>query len=213
MEAGLVGGRTLASVIAVATAMFVLPSSASAATTFGSNLSAVADEAFGGAGASTVAHGALPAGSTAGTVTAPIDGVIVRWRVKVGASDTGSVALRVTRPGDSDMRTGAGTSAFVTPGLGAISTFETRMPVQAGDALGLNHADSVLIRALSATGGATSYFWAPALADGGPAIPGTPIPSGAPRQRRRRARWRRGRIRRRVAGQLPGGRQPGPAGR
>ncbi|MDQ3936566.1 MAG: hypothetical protein M3340_18245, partial [Actinomycetota bacterium] len=75
-------------------------------------------------------------------VTSPIDGVIVRWRLR--SASTGSVSLRVLRPAGSGRFTGAGTSQplFLTsPGSpGADRTYlgTTRLPVVQGDYIGLD---------------------------------------------------------------------------
>jgi hypothetical protein len=101
----------------VAAALCVaLPAPASAAVTIGSNLNGVAaGETTCGSGC-TYAHGALPPASTAsGGLLAPIDGVVVLWRIKVGASAT-PVALRITRPHAAQIRHATPTPAS-GPGL------------------------------------------------------------------------------------------------
>ena len=75
-------------------------------------------------------------------ITAPTDGVIVRWRVR--AATAGVVKLRVLRPAGSGKFTGAGTSAPITlSGVGSAgqdrSYFATtRLPVLQGDYIGLD---------------------------------------------------------------------------
>ena len=63
----------------------------------------------------------------------PIDGVVVRWRIKVG-SQTGPVALRIIRfsvfPRGS---TAVGTGPTVYPALGQISTYDVRLPISGGN--------------------------------------------------------------------------------
>jgi hypothetical protein len=75
-------------------------------------------------------------------ITAPTDGVIVRWRVR--SASAGSVALRVLRPSGSGQYTGAGTSQPLQ--LSSVSSAgqdrsyfaSTRLTVLQGDYIGLN---------------------------------------------------------------------------
>lgn len=75
-------------------------------------------------------------------ITSPIDGVIVRWRVR--SASAGSVALRVLRPAGSGKYAGAGTSQPMT--LSSVSTAgsdrsyfaSTRLTVLQGDYIGLD---------------------------------------------------------------------------
>jgi hypothetical protein len=106
------------------------PSGASAATTIGSNLNEYAAFGFGCIPNCTVSHSALPAASqAAGGVLAPQDGIVVRWRVKIGTASP-PLALRITRPGTTDTRTGAGTGPIVPVPANQTSTFEVRLPIQ-----------------------------------------------------------------------------------
>jgi hypothetical protein len=79
-----------------------------------------------------------PGHSAAGGLTAPIDGVVVRWRILSGTPTIDTVAakvrLRILR---GNAGAGGGTSAFnaLSPGL---QTFPARLPIQAGDRLGLD---------------------------------------------------------------------------
>lgn len=131
----------LALPIAVA-ALAVSASSASAAVTIGSNL---ANELTGlGTNASpcpcTLAQNSLPAAATAaGGLTAPITGIVVRWRVR-SESAPAQLALRITRPVVDlpSSRTGAGTGPTVSPEPSATSTFPARLPIQAGDGVGVD---------------------------------------------------------------------------
>ena len=146
-----------------------LPAPASGAVTIGSNLNGVAaGETACGSGC-TFAHGALPPASTAsGGLLAPIDGVVVLWRIKVGASAT-PVALRITRPGNSNTRIGVGTGPIVTPDTNAISPFAVRVPIQAGDAIGIDCCMGGFLAAFAANADAdTRDFGASGpLPDGG----------------------------------------------
>jgi hypothetical protein len=125
--------------------ILTVPGQASAAVTIGSDLSAT-DGAIPcpGETSCTGVQVAIPGRTTA----SPITGVVVRWRVGDG---TGQLTFRVARPaGDTypgdDTHIGAGSSAPVTvttpPSSGsgppAISTFPTRLPIRAGDRIGVD---------------------------------------------------------------------------
>ncbi len=157
----------------VATLALSVPSSASAAVTIGSNLAAAPN---GGAsscspGPCTDAHRTLPAASQAqGGLLATSDGVVVRWRIKV-ADNVSPVALRITRPGDSAIRSGAGTGPTVTPTANATSTFEVRLPIQFGDTVGIDCCNPTALEAFAMTPDASYELWLPRLEDAGPTAP------------------------------------------
>ncbi len=105
--------------------------------TFGSNLNSTANASVTGA-AETATIGSLPVlNQEPGGVTSPIDGVIVRWRIKMGAL-TIAVTPRVVRPGASQSATGGGTGETVVPAVSQVSVFPTRLPVRAGDGIGVD---------------------------------------------------------------------------
>jgi hypothetical protein len=172
-------GRTVrAGVLAgVATLALSVPSSALAVVTIGSNLLATPDNSHQcDPGPCTDAHRTLPATSQApGGVLAKSDGVVVRWRIKVGTQTT-PVALRVTRPGDSDTRTGAGTGPTVTPAVNQISTFGVQLPIQAGDTVGIDCCQQATLRAHATMPEASYEFWLPRLEDS-PTVPFFSSPS------------------------------------
>jgi hypothetical protein len=161
---------------AVILALLVMPSSAGAVVTFGSNLSSPANIGLSVTGSDTTeAIGAMPVTSLApGGKTSPIDGVIVHWRIKMGTPTT-SVALRVIRPGDSTTATGAGTGETVTPPPNTTSEFPTRLPVQSGDGIGVNFADGETLSARSQTPAASTLAWFP-LQDNAPPSPASTSP-------------------------------------
>jgi uncharacterized repeat protein (TIGR01451 family) len=107
-------------------------------------------------------------------VTSPIDGVIVRWRLKTkdGSPAGQFVKLRVIHPeGSPGQATGAGTGA---PGAvattAATTTYPTQLVIHAGDFIGVDLPTSSGVGALVSTSGAALDGWAtPLLADGGPA--------------------------------------------
>jgi hypothetical protein len=121
--------------------LLTVPAGASAAT-FGSNLSdPVANTLNCSAfpdGCTTSFGLTLPPGSVATNgLTAPFSGVIVRWRLKTGTG-VPPTKLRVLRPGNSTTRGAIATSATVTPEPSTTNTFDTQLPVQAGDAIGID---------------------------------------------------------------------------
>ena len=157
----------LAAIVAAAL-MVAIPAGASAAT-FGSNLSdpfanTLNCNAFPD-GCTTSFGLTLPAGSVATSgITAPISGVIVRWRLKTGAAMT-PTRLRVLRPGNSTTRGAVATSATVTPAASTTNTFETQLPVQAGDAIGIDSK----FPPFASVAGPEMRFIAGTLVDGEPA--------------------------------------------
>ena len=152
-----------------ATLALAVPASASGAMTIGSNLEGTASNGTGClmGGPCTSSQQALPASATAsGGLTAPNDGVVVRWRIKVGVA-TSAVALRIVRRPDPLLTTStsAGTGPTVTPGANQTSTFDVRLPILAGDAVGVDNGG---LSAESPTPGATSVLWDPPLIDNAP---------------------------------------------
>jgi hypothetical protein len=147
-----------------------VPSGAFAVTTIGNNLAALPISNLGGCNPScTVAQSVLPAASQApGGLLAPQDGVVVRWRIKIGGDFTPMpVALRITRPGSSDTRTGAGTVPTVTPPTDQTSTIAARLPIQAGDALGIDCCMATnSLTVFAPNPAALTLYWEPSLQDG-----------------------------------------------
>jgi hypothetical protein len=154
-----------------------LPAAAPAAVTIGSNLAGTGADNLGAycpsGGVCTGTNLSLPPGSTAANgLVSPINGVVVRWRVKSGSSGN-PVTLRVLRPAGGATFTGAGTSTPAATASGISGFFPTRLPIRAGDSVGLNIANSALVWANTA--GANGLVWGslngyPAgLADGGTA--------------------------------------------
>lgn len=75
--------------------------------------------------------------------TAPVSGVIVRWRI--GGGTPGPVRLRVIRPLGSGTFTGAGTGIQQTTTGGVVDVFPDRLPISAGDTIGVDNDNSALI--------------------------------------------------------------------
>jgi Ca2+-binding RTX toxin-like protein len=159
--------RTVPVAALAATALMIVPSGAGAALTIGSDLEGTASGGTGCLGdPCTSAQQSLPPSATApGGLVAPSDGVVVRWRIKVGVA-TGATALRIIRRPDPMLTasTGAGTGPTVTPGANQTTPFDVRLPILAGDAVGIENE----LSARASTSGATTVLWFPPLVDNAP---------------------------------------------
>ena len=149
----------------------IAAASSHAAVTIGSNLAGDPEATINSPGDDPCTLGqALPGSSRAvGGATAPNSGVVVRWRIKVGIGATdifvSPTALRVLRAAGSGTWTGAGTSSVRTPAPDTMSTFATRLPIRAGDELGVDCCGEAS-QYFANTVGAQSPNWLPRLADG-----------------------------------------------
>jgi RTX calcium-binding nonapeptide repeat (4 copies) len=149
------------------------PAQASGAVTIGNNLATPAVDPFMGQNLVTFTQQDLPAAATApGGLRAPSDGVVVRWRINV-RDFTSPVALRIVRQPKPliTAMTGAGTGDMVTPALGQTSTFDVRLPILAGERVGIDCCNGMSLAAFLVTksGGTVDFSWEPALFDGGTA--------------------------------------------
>ena len=126
----------------------------------------------------TDAQRTLPAASAApGGVVVAAPGVVVRWRIKTGVSSATSVTgrLRVLRD-NGGVRTGGLETIPVTAG---IHQFATRLPIAAGERLGVDLTTSgfdfvTALTALYVSAGTGAYDrWIPPVADGASAGPTT----------------------------------------
>jgi hypothetical protein len=153
-------------------ALLAASSAQAATTTVGSPLTASFSFFFTGPVTAANATLAEPGAS----VTSPVTGTIVRWQL-VAESTGAPFALRVLRPAVGG-ETGVGTSSQVTPTSTGTQTFDTNLPVKAGDLIGLD-----LVTGSSRVGeavpvaGSTVYQWDPALADGSTAPQNTTFPN------------------------------------
>jgi hypothetical protein len=149
--------------LAVATVLSA-PPPAEAAVTIGSDLSGVPALQICTTDPCTVLQTVRPPGATL-ALTSLSDGVIVRWRLRTLTAGSTTPKLRVLRPNGGDQYLAVSSSTPVTPsGGGAISTFETRQPVLAGDAIGVDTAHTVF--ALAIGGEVKRWGSPPPLADG-----------------------------------------------
>lgn len=175
--------RVFLSIALLATFLALSATSAAAATTFGSSLAnAPNDGACGGPSGSTCGtaiSGIGVSGRASGGVNAPVSGVVVRWRIRAlpGSVTSLSVALRLYRGNAA-----VGTSAFESSSLsGEIETFSARLPVQAGDRLGLNQTQfgfmmiSFASVSYSDTGAGSHDYWGAPPTDGSSATPDSSV--------------------------------------
>src|SRR4051812_32913285 len=162
--------RGVAAVAVAALALAVAASPGLAATTIGSDMT-VSEGTLGCFGSCTGVQTVIPGRTTA----SPVTGVIVRWRVGDGF---GQLRLRGARPAPAypgdDTYTGAGRSELVTVtttpsgGSGAppvISTFPTRLPVRAGDRIGVGLEGEAAF-GFRDRAGAEAVIFFPALGEG-----------------------------------------------
>jgi hypothetical protein len=155
-------------VTTVAIASLAFPAASEAVVTFGSSLSPTANFTLACLQPCTAGTGNIPAASTAsGGALAPIDGVVVRWRVK-SAGTVSATALRITRPGSSTTRVGVGRGDLELPTANATSTFLTRLPIKAGDAIAVDSAGTSTFYTNTAPAASLIVWFAPTLTEGGP---------------------------------------------
>jgi RTX calcium-binding nonapeptide repeat (4 copies) len=150
-----------------AAAALVAPATGQAAITIGSDLAP--DPVNAGtclAGSCTAANTALPGQQ----VTSPIQGVIVRWRVRAANTETTPVRLRVIRPQSGGVYTGINSSTTQTIPPTPVTTFSfpTQQPIAAGDHIGLDvdTPNSNFLVNTDGQPGVTFARWEPTLANG-----------------------------------------------
>jgi hypothetical protein len=148
-------------------------SSAGAVVTIGSNLARVPNSAANYSPRPTFSNVSLAANRQApGGLSSPVNGTVVRWRIRVGDSTRVS-NLRIIRPLGRGLSTGAGTSPSVTPPIHATTSYGVRLPIQIGDYIGLDCCDPDFFEPdaeFFVTGAsAVRNEWQPGLADGGQA--------------------------------------------
>jgi hypothetical protein len=115
-----------------------------------------------------------PDGLTAApaNATVPADGVITRWRVRVGIQTT-PIRLRVLRPSTGFEVERSDTEA--APPVDSRTVYETQIPVAQGDQIALECCrDAVGVFFVSGAGSTT--IWTPAIADDGPIPSPPPVP-------------------------------------
>jgi hypothetical protein len=142
---------------------------AEGAVTIGSNLGREPD--FSAGCGCTNMQTALPSASQAANgLTSPVNGTVISWSVRSGATSADSVALRVIRPLSGGLFLGGGTSTPQTPPASSTMSYPTSLPIAAGDRIGLNWGSGGPGEHLI-DGGGSDVRWAPALADGEQSAP------------------------------------------
>jgi len=146
-------------------------SPAGAVVTIGSNLARVPNSAANYIPRPTFSNISLASDRQAsGGLSSPVNGTVVRWRIRVGDSTRVS-NLRIVRPLGRGLFTGAGTSPPVTPRTHATTAYVVGLPIKIGDYIGVDCCDPALFRPdaeFFVTGNAAvRNEWQPSLADGG----------------------------------------------
>ena len=146
-------------IVACTLAALTMAPAAHAEVRIGSSLAATPDTPLMG-----------PATASQAGVIATSSGVITRWRVKAG-SDSSPVRLRVFRPGGNEI----GRSVEETPPPSAVTPYETRIAIQAGDRIALEccSGDGGMF---FATSSGTTEVWTPPIGDGALVPPPNPMP-------------------------------------
>ena len=150
----------------------ITATSAHAAVTIGSDLSATPTPL--GCLGCTVSPTSLPGRR----VTAPSSGVITRFQIRAGTTVSPVRLVVIRRPQGPGNQPGelAARSAQVTPTADAVTPFAARIPIAAGEYIGLECCPGTAdYLAQAATPATTSDVWNPPL-DVAPAFPG---PTGA----------------------------------
>jgi hypothetical protein len=143
-----------------------------AVVTIGSNLAREPDSAANYSPRPTFSNVSLASDRRAsGGLSSPVNGTVVRWRIRVGDSTRVS-NLRIIRPEGRGLFTGAGTSPSVTPPTHATTSYGVQLPIRIGDYIGLDCCNPAVFAPdaeFFVTGGAAvRNEWQPGLADGGP---------------------------------------------
>ncbi|MGH2960905.1 MAG: hypothetical protein ACRDL3_01725 [Solirubrobacterales bacterium] len=148
----------VASALAAGALLLAVPP-AGAAVTIGSDLDDLPDATL--PGTFTYAHDELPGGRL---VASPIDGVVVRWRIRSETED-GIARLRVLRPTSGGAFIGAGTSATRTASGSGIDSFAARLPIRSGDHIGADQLTEETLWYVAPVSGASIVGWDSVLPD------------------------------------------------
>ncbi len=159
-----------------ATAALVIPPSASATVTIGSNLARTPTQDY-MAPTTAALIGLSPGAAAPGGIVSPVNGTITTWRIRnspTGGGGGAQVKLRVLRPAiGGSAFTGGGSSIQVQTGPG-ITTFNTpAIPISTGDYIGIDCCPA--IGTFGVPGAGTTSIWgfpgAGFLADGATRAP------------------------------------------
>jgi hypothetical protein len=155
--------------VAAGAAFAVPPASASAAVTLGSTLQTepngnmACSAAVNDRGCLAV-NNALPGGQ----LVAPFDGVIVRWRVRLGAGTAAqTIRIRVLKPVGADSFTVISSSVLESvPGGAGTYAFATQLPIRSGEEVGIESGGGTNLVVRAPLPGAQALFYNPTPADG-----------------------------------------------
>ena len=150
--------------LGIGVAMALTPAAASAATTFGANLSGPASGAYLGC----VNPCSAAQKTTSPAYVSPITGVLVQWAV---AGSSGPLAAEVVHGS-----TGGAESAVQTPATDGVVSFPTRLPIAGGDRIALVTPGGGHL-GIRDSGGLSIDVWAPPLATGETRSPTNSAPS------------------------------------
>lgn len=162
----------------VVAALALTASAATASTTIGNDLENDASNAScAGLSTCTISQQSLVASDqAAGGLTAPSNGVIVRWRLKTGSAPNSLPARLRILDGNTALRASAWEQISVLAGA---YTFATRVPITAGNRLALdvdltNAPPMALMPAIydTAPGDGVWHYFSPMLVDGVNTSPG-----------------------------------------
>jgi hypothetical protein len=120
--------KLFSAVVLAATALMAAPSGAGAATTIGETFTPNSCAPY-----FTVLQVVSPGNEYA----APADGVITRWSFQATATNVPQLKFKVGRPVGGTDFTMIGESGGVTPAPSTVNSYFVRIPVQAGDVIGL----------------------------------------------------------------------------
>jgi hypothetical protein len=153
----------------VSVTAMLAPAAADGAVTIGSNLGRAPDATQNcGPYRCTLVPASLSAGAAApGGLVAPVNGTVVTWRIRTGATSTPS-ELRVIRLLPDGSATASATSPSVTPPVNAMQAYPVQLPIKAGDTVGVdccgNPGQEILV---STTPMALRNIYLPPLMEGG----------------------------------------------
>jgi hypothetical protein len=158
--------RALCTALLVALPL-ALPASSQAAVTFGSSLvgAAPGSSDLGCGGGEAECTSALEVVQGGPLARSPIEGVVVRWRLRTNAAQGGSVRLRILRDlgGNNWFFERSGPHVGV-PAAVAAHVFPSRVRIAAGEYIGLDRPATLTeVFRTSATGAVTNLFQPPPL--------------------------------------------------
>jgi hypothetical protein len=161
----------LAAATAAIGAALIAPAAGQATVTVGSNLARAPQLGLGCVGSCTFGLSALdqPTFAAANGVRSPVNGTVLRWRIRTGGSAS-QTALRTISPAGLNTYAGGSTSAVVTPSLNGISEHQTSIPIKLGDLIGINCCNGVS-GSYFRIGDGDTLQWQPALGSGGSTAP------------------------------------------